>query len=297
MREIKVGEAYLLLSLTALAWGANAVFGRLAVGEVSPMTLVMLRWLGTFLLALLVARRSLPSAWPRLRERLVYLAIMGCLGFTAFNTVFYYAAHSTSAVNIGILQGAIPIFVLIGAYFADGTRIGFWQVLGLPVALLGVVMVATAGSLDRLFGLDFKRGDLLMILACLMHATYTVALSRRPQVPALALFAVMAGLALAVSLPLLAVEAAIGGFLWPSPKGWLLAGLVVIFPSFLAQIFYILGVVRIGPGRAGAFVNLVPVFASILAVLILEEPFEDFQMLALLLVLGGIFLSERGRAR
>jgi drug/metabolite transporter (DMT)-like permease len=54
-------------------------------------------------------------------------------------------------------------------------------------------------------------------------------------------------------------------------------------------------VTLIGPGRAGVFVNLVPVFASILAVVLLNEPFEVFHALALALVLGGIWLSERGK--
>ena len=67
-------------------------------------------------------------------------------------------------------------------------------------------------------------------------------------------------------------------------------------PSFLAQICFIRGVELIGPGRAGVFVNLVPVFASIMAVGFLKEPFEGFHALALALVLGGIWLSERGKA-
>jgi drug/metabolite transporter (DMT)-like permease len=70
---------------------------------------------------------------------------------------------------------------------------------------------------------------------------------------------------------------------------------VTLFPSFLAQICFIEGVTLIGPGRAGIFVNLVPVFASILAVAILHEPFELFHALALVLVLGGIGLAEWAR--
>ena len=63
----------------------------------------------------------------------------------------------------------------------------------------------------------------------------------------------------------------------------------------MAQIFIIQGVALIGPSRAGVFVDLVPVFTSILALLVLKEPFEPFHGLALCLVLGGIWLSERGK--
>ena len=84
-----------------------------------------------------------------------------------------------------------------------------------------------------------------------------------------------------------------GAFLWPTPTGWLVIGLVTLFPSFLAQIFFILGVDKIGPARAGVFVNLVPVFAAGLAVLFLGEAFQFYHGAALGLVLFGIFLSEK----
>jgi len=109
-------RAYLLLTITTLCWGANAVFGRLAVGEISPMLLVTLRWLGVLLLMLAFAKRYVRQDWPTLRRHLPYLAAMGALGFTGFNALFYVAAHSTTAVNIGIIQGSMPMFVLLGAF-------------------------------------------------------------------------------------------------------------------------------------------------------------------------------------
>ena len=71
------------------------------------------------------------------------------------------------------------------------------------------------------------------------------------------------------------------------------APLTVIFPSILSQLSVMRAIELIGPGRAGVFVNLVPVFAPILAVLIIGEPFGLYHALALALVLGGIFIAER----
>ena len=284
--------AYLLLSFTALCWGANAIFGRLAVGEVSPMALTMLRWLFALVLLLVVARGQLVRDWPVMRPRLPFLAVMGALGFTAFNALYYVAAHWTSAVNIGILQGSLPVFVLIGAFLAYRTPVGPLQLTGVAVTILGVALVASRGDLSRLTGLAFNLGDVLMIVCCALYAGYTVALQRRPAVGALSLFTVLAAAALVTSLPLVGLEAALGHLQWPTPRGWIIVALVVLFPSFLAQIFFIRGVALIGPGRAGVFVNLVPVFASILAVAVLGETIALFQAAALVLVLGGIGLSE-----
>ena len=290
------GRAYLLLTLTALCWGANAVLGRLAVGEISPMALVALRWLGALALLVVFAHAQVRRDWPAIRERLIFVAAMGAIGFTLFNALFYLAAHWTTAVNIGIIQGSIPVFVLLGAFAAYRTRVVALQIAGVLVTLLGVAIVASGGQLARLASLALNFGDVLMIAACVLYAGYTLGLSRRPPVSALALFTVMAAAAAIASLPLALAEAALGRFQWPTPAGWIIVGLVTLFPSFLAQISFIQGVSLIGPSRAGVFVNLVPVFASILALLVLGEPFKLFHGIALCLVLGGIWLSERGRA-
>lgn len=289
-------RAYMLLSFTALCWGGNAVFGRMAVGEISPMALVTARWLGVFVLLALFAHRHVRRDWPVLRPHLFLVTSLGVLGFTAFNALFYVAAHYTTAVNIGILQGSIPMFILVGAFAAYRARVTKLQVAGVALTMTGVVIVGSGGSLARLAVLAVNFGDVLMIGACLLYAGYTVALRKRPPVSALGLFAVMAFAAFMASLPLVVAEISLGLFQWPTAKGMIIVTLVTLFPSFLAQIFFIQGVTLIGPGRAGVFVNLVPVFASILAVVLLDEPFEVFHAIALGLVLGGIWLSERGKA-
>jgi drug/metabolite transporter (DMT)-like permease len=284
--------AYLLLTLTALCWGANAILSRLAVGEVSPMALTTLRWLLALALLAAVAQGQVRRDWPVLRRHLPFLVAMGALGFTGFNAVYYVAAHYTTAVNLGIIQGSIPVFVLIGAFAAYRTAVTPLQIAGVVVTMLGVVLVGTGGDLGRIAALAINRGDFLMVVACVLYAGYTVALQRRPPVVALSLFMALAGAALAASLPLVALEAASGLLQWPTATGWLIVVLTVVFPSFLAQMLFIRGVELIGPGRAGVFINLVPVFASILAVAILGESFAVFQAIALGLVLGGIWLSE-----
>jgi len=288
-------RAYALLTMTALMWGCNAVFARLAVGEVSPMALVSLRWLGALLLLLVFAQQHVRREWSVLRQNLVFLSIMGAFGFSIFNALFYVAAHSTTAVNIGIIQGSVPVFVLIGALLVYRTPVSVAQMAGVLATIAGVTIVASSGDLGRLAALAINHGDILMVTASLLYAGYTVGLRRRPEVGSLALFTVMASAAFLVSLPLVILEMALGAFQPPTATGWLLVGLIAFMPSFLAQVFYIKGVDLIGPGRAGIFFNLIPVFASILAVVLLDEAFEIYHVIALALVLGGIWLAESGK--
>jgi drug/metabolite transporter (DMT)-like permease len=218
---------------------------------------------------------------------------MGTLGFTGFNALFYAAAHHTSAVNLTILQGSIPVLVLVGTALFFGTRVRPLQVLGVSVTLLGVVAVSARGSLEVLRSLGFNIGDLWMLVASLFYAGYTLGLRRRPAVSGLVFFTAMAVAAFLTSLPLVAVEALAGTLQWPTPTGWAVLLYVGLCPSLLSQIFFIRGVELIGPGRAGLFVNLVPVFGALLAVVLIGEPFAWYHAAGLVLVLGGIGLAER----
>ncbi len=288
-----MGRPYLLLVLTTLMWGGNAIAGRVAVGEVSPMVLTWLRWVFVVMALLPVVGPQLVAEWPALRARWPTIVLMGTLGFTGFNALFYAAAHHTSAVNLTILQGSIPVLVLVGTALFFGTRVRPLQVLGVSVTLLGVVAVSARGSLEVLRSLGFNIGDLWMLVASLFYAGYTLGLRRRPAVSGLVFFTAMAVAAFLTSLPLVAFEALSGTLQWPTPTGWAVLLYVGLCPSLLSQIFFIRGVELIGPGRAGLFVNLVPVFGALLAVVLIGEPFAWYHAAGLVLVLGGIGLAER----
>ena len=97
------------------------------------------------------------------------------------------------------------------------------------------------------------------------------------------------------SLPFVFWEFSSNGFLWPTTKGWLIVAFVIVFPSFTSQLFFMRGVQLIGPGRAGVFINLVPIFASTFSILLLGEHFAMFHAIGIVLVLGGIWVAERAR--
>ncbi len=286
----------LLLVLTTLIWAAHSIVGRLAVGLIGPMTLTCLRWGVALIPILITARHSLRQDWPALRARWIYLAVMGAAGYTVFVALFYVAAHHTSALNLSIIQGAIPALVLIGARVFLGVRFGALQALGALVTMLGVVVIAAQGDPAKLKALAFNSGDVLMIVASVLYAGYTVGLRQRPHVSGVSMLAAMAVAAFLTSLPLMIWEVMSGGFLWPGGGGLLVLAFVALGPAFIAQLTFMRGVELIGPGRAGVFVNLVPVFGAIMAVAILSEPFALYQVLALLLVVGGIAIAQRSSA-
>lgn len=288
-------QAYVMLTFVTWGWGCNAIFGKMAVDQISPMMLVSLRWLGTLILLLIFSHRQLIKDWLVIRQHLIYFAMMGTIGFTFFNALFYAAAHTTSAINIGIIQGSIPVFVFLGSYLFLRTNMTILQILGVSVTLVGVIVVATKGEINQLQGLVFNLGDLFMLIACFFYAIYSVGLTRRPKVAPLSLFTLLAAFAFLASLPLSMIEIHYQGLQAPTATGWIVVALVTLVPSLISQLLFIHAVGLVGPGRSGMFVNLVPIFASIMAVFYLGEHFENFHAVSLGLVLCGIFLAEFGK--
>lgn len=287
---------YLLLVLMALFFGGNTVAGRLAIGHISPAQLVFLRWLIVApLVGLMLGAPRVKSVWRTARPRAVWIFFMGALGLSGFNTLFYFAAHKTSAVNLGILQGVIPVWVLLFSYMLYRLRLRLLQFAGAMITVAGVVVLATRGEWRHLVELSgLNAGDGLMLLACVLYAGYTVGLKNRPVVSSLEFFFLLACSALLTSLPLMFWELFSGEASWPTFRGWLIVLYVAFFPSCLSHIFYIRGVGMLGPERAGVFINLVPIFAAACAVLIIAEPLRWYQAAALSLVVLGIAISEKG---
>jgi drug/metabolite transporter (DMT)-like permease len=217
---------------------------------------------------------------------------MPVIGFVVFGFLFYEAGHRTTAINIGILQGSVPIFVLIGAFLLYRTRITWLQISGVIVGFLGVVVVATGGLPGVMREIRLNAGDLMMIGACLVWASYTIGLKKRPAIPGLILFAVFCIPAAFVSAPFAIFELASGRAPWPTLTGCGVLLYTTVFPSFLAQLFFLRGVDLMGPGRTGMFVNLTPIFAALLAVGILREAFHVYHAVALVLILAGLWLSR-----
>lgn len=286
------GRAYIFLLLTTLFWGGNSIAGKLAVGQISPMLLTAGRWGLAFAVMLAIGWPRLRQDWPLVRKHWLMLFLLGMLGFTVFNVALYSALVFTTAINVSIEQAGIPMLIFLLNFLLFRLKASWGQIVGLCLSLLGVVLTASHGQLSRLLALDLNLGDVLMLGAILVYSGYTVALRFKPAIHWHSLMIVLTGIAFISTLPFVAGEFAIGAGIVPGAQGWMILFYVVVFPSLLAQILYIRGVELIGANRAGLFINLVPIFGTLLSIMLLGEEFHLYHAIALALVFGGIALAE-----
>ena len=131
-----------------------------------------------------------------------------------------------------------------------------------------------------------------MISACTLYAIYAVGLRKKPEIGSLSLLTFFAYVAFLGSIPGLIYEFTTNNLVLPGYEGVIILSVIIIFPSFLAQIFFMKGVEKIGPARSGLYTNLVPVFSSFLAVLFLGEVFQFYHLMSLGLIFLGIYMFE-----
>lgn len=289
----------LLLTLPPLLWAGNAVLGQRLVAQLPPLTLNALRWSLAFALLLPMTERL----W-RERAQLVrhwrWFALTGLLGMGSYNALLYQSLRSSSPLNVTLIAASLPLAMLLVGALVFRVRPRALQGLGALLALAGVLVVLSQGSLARLLALQFVQGDLLMVVATLAWALYSWLLTHRASAIAAGwnwadLLAAQTGFGLLFAWPAAALEWTWGSAAAPQWEPSLLLGLayIAVGPSLIAYRCWGLAVAQAGPVLTGVFFNLTPLFAALLTLLTVHSPPQGFHATAFALIAAGILVSSR----
>ena len=283
--------------MTTLLWGGNAVAGKLAVGHVTPMTLVFFRWAIAVAVLLPIGGRAFVEDWPVIRRHLLLILLLGACGFSRFNVIFYAALNYTTAINVSIEQASMPILIIVANFIFFRLWVGWAQALGVALTVVGVVITASHGDLAGLMRLNLNFGDAIMLVAVILYSGYSVGLRLKPALQWQSLMLALSIAALVTSVPFFVWEVASSVAVFPDSRGWAITLYTAIGASVVSQVAYIRGIEMIGANRAGLFINLVPIFGTLLSIVLLGEDFHIYHAIALALVFGGIWLAEHGSRR
>lgn len=259
----------LLVMLATLFWGGNAIAGKLAVGHVSPFLLTSLRWLIAVIVLTPFALTPLKADWHRIRPQLLLMFALGAVGFTVFNNLMYLALTATSAINVAIIQSAMPLFVFMLSALFFAVKVNKLQLIGSPITIFGVLVIAFQGRWSFVLEHSLNYGDLIMLMAVFAYGVYSVFLSKKPNIHWLSTMVVLASAALLSSIPFTVFEGVSGRLTLPDLTGWSVVLYTAVFASIGSQVFWIRSVELIGANTTSVYINLVPLFGSLLAVLLL----------------------------
>jgi drug/metabolite transporter (DMT)-like permease len=273
---------YLLLSLTSLFWAGNIVLGRFSAGHIPPVALSWIRWTGAFAIFIGFAWPYVRRDWRAIRAHAGILLLLSLFGISAYSAVSYYSQQYTQAINALLIASTGPLLVA-GATFALYRE--------RPTMIC-------RGDFEILRTLRFNAGDIGFFAAQIIYAFYTALLRQKPDMHPFSFLAVIMGLGVLLLTPAYAFEIASGRTIIFDTTAVLTLIYMATLPSLVAYLFYNRGVELIGPNRAAPFYHLIPIFGSVLAILLLDERPELYHAVGYALVLTGVAIATtRAAAR
>ena len=291
--------AYALLIVANLAWSGNIVMVRATHADIPPIGLMFWRTLLTVLLLSPVFLAHRREQLPLLTEQWQLIAFLGVLQFVGGQALLYVALQTTTAVNVGLLNATEPALTAIVAWILLVERINRWQWLGIALTLIGVAAIVLKGDISALGSVGLVTGDLLVQLAMLSWALYTVLFRRlAPEIrPFVLLFAMSISACLAL-LPFYVIEMLLfDRHVEPNVETAVVVAYLLFFGTIIGVAFSNMAIARIGPSRASSFTNLIPVFTAALGVVLLDEVFLGYHLVGTVLVFAGVAIVNRLRHR
>ncbi len=285
---------YLLLSATILFWSLNWIAGRALRDDVPAPSLAFWRWTTASILLLPFSWAHLARGWRAMRRAWPIMLVLGVLGTTFCNLTSYTGLKYTTAVSGSILNSFGPVMIIAISWAALGQRLRASQWAGVVLSLAGVLVIVGRGDPRVILTLSLNIGDLWILVSVLLWALYTVCLRWRPrELHPLALLSANAIVGVAALLPIYLWSLAQGDHINWTPGAMAGLAYVGVFPSVVGYIFWNNAVTRIGPQTAGMFMHLMPVFASLLAIALLDERLQLFHVIGMAMILAGIWLTSR----
>lgn len=288
--------AQVLLFVVPLLWSSNYIIARLASGVVAPHALAAGRWLLATALLLPFVGAVLWRQRAAVRREWPHLLLLGLLGMYVCGIGPYYAGQSTTANNLALIYAATPLAIAVSGTLLLHERMRPSQWLGVGMALLGLLFVIAKGDMGRLLDVRFARGDVWAVLAAVAWTAYSVLLKRWPSAlgPAERLVAIVAG-GLVVLLPGAAVEWLLAPASAPAWT-WLASALVLaaaVLPGVLSYGAYSFLQRELGAARTAVMLYLAPVYAALLAWVVLGERPGWYHLAGAALILPSIWLASR----
>ncbi|MER1985568.1 MAG: DMT family transporter [Solibacillus sp.] len=289
-----------LLILATLLWGGNFVIGRAVTGDIPPITLAFLRWCVAFIVFLPIAYPYIKKDWPKLKAHLPIVCILALTGVACFNTLVYIGVYYTTSINASLMNSSTPIIIYILSFIFLKERLSNYQIFGTLLSLVGVLFIISGGSLTTLFAFSFNKGDLIVLFAVFCWAIYSLLIKQYAgRLPGYSTFLSTIALGAVMLIPFTVYELATTDISihWSaSTFGAILY--VGIIASIIAFLSWNAGVVALGANRASIYLNFIPVFAAIFAILFLGEQLQLAQLIGGAAVVSGVILSSyKGRKK
>ena len=287
--------AYLLLILTTLFWSGNFIVGKAAsMFDIPPFSLNFYRWLFAGIILLPFTFKEIINKKNYIFDNIGFFIILGITSITIFNSAVYYSLYYMQVISGVLMISTIPVWIIFISSILGIEKTNKFQIFGVILSLIGVIFIITKSDLNLIKNLDFNKGDLIMASGMFAWALYSALLKKKSyEISQITLLEVVIILGLLFLVPIYFLEMSLGNPLIINKPFVLTLTYVVIFPGLAAFFFWIKGISIIGANRAGVFLHLMPIFGSLMAIILFKEKFMFYHLLGALFIIAGITLSNK----
>jgi drug/metabolite transporter (DMT)-like permease len=292
--DIIRNNPYVLLVLANLFWGSNFALGKVLGEQIPPFHLSLFRWGVGILFFLPFAwgeLKEIRAGWHRHWKPLFWMSLTGVVGF---NSLAYLSLRFTSSINASLVNSITPIIIVILSYLFLKERFGSVQLAGIFISLVGVVWIVCKGDIRLLTSFQFNVGDLIMIIAVVFWAIYSVLAKKfGAVVKQKATFWII----MVLGFPFYAVLSIIEESYWPLKISevplpyWIGVLYIGIFPCVVSFLCWTRGIMTIGASKAANFLHLCVPFTVIVAFFFGEMP-SLLQFVGGMIILLGVFMAS-----
>ena len=219
---------------------------------------------------------------------------MGVITISTFNSVVYFALNYTQVINAVLMLSAIPAATIVLSSLMKIEKTNIFQLIGLLVSIVGIGSIISNGDFQKIISLDFNKGDIWMLVCVITWSLYSTLLKKNKfKFSQFTLIQLMVSVGIIFLIPQFFYEKSIGLELNLDKNFFLILTYVAIFPAIAAYYFWQKGIEIIGPNRASMFIQLMPLFSAVMAIIIFKEKFELYHFVGAIFILSGIYLSNR----
>ena len=287
--------AYILLVLTTLFWSGNFIVGKAAsTYDIPPFSLNFYRWLFAGLILLPFTFKEILNKKSYIFNNIGFFIILGITSITIFNSTVYYSLYYMQVISGVLMISTIPVWIMFISSILGIEKTNKFQIFGVILSLIGVLFIITKSDMNIIKNLAFNRGDLIMAIGMFAWALYSALLKKKSyEISQITLLEVVIITGLIFLIPIYILEMNFGNQIVLGKPFILTLSYVVLFPGLASFFFWIKGIAIIGANRAGVFLHLMPVFGSIMAIILFDEKFMFYHLLGAIFIIGGITLSNK----
>ena len=281
--------------LATFCWSGNFIVGKFAtLFEIPPLTLNVFRWISVWFILIPFTYKEIFENLSYIKKNWLVISFMGIITISTFNSVVYFALNYTQVINAVLMLSAIPAATIVLSSLMKIEKTNVFQLIGLLVSIIGIGSIISNGDFQKIISLNFNKGDIWMLVCVITWSLYSTLLKKNKfKFSQFTLIQLMVSVGILFLIPQFFYEKSIGLELNLNKNFFLILTYVAIFPAIAAYYFWQKGIEIIGPNRASMFIQLMPLFSAIMAIVIFKEKFEMYHFVGAFFILSGIYLSNK----